>query len=154
MSETVVCVGAVVYRGHDEILLARQAKGHSLEGQWTIPWGMLDRGESPMMAALRETLEEAGVVAEVEGLLGIQELPSPWSGWIGLIYLCRHVSGEPEPQDREMDSARYFNQAELAKIGEHIEPLSAWLAARFFKGEVSFIPSDSSNPLEAKGSFL
>lgn len=79
MSETIVCVGAVVYRG-DEILLAREAKDHPLEGQWTIPWVRLDRGESPMMAALRETSEEAGVVAEVEGLFGVQELPSPWVG--------------------------------------------------------------------------
>lgn len=58
MSETIICAGTVVYRG-DEILLARQSKGHSLEGQWTIPWGRLNKGESPMMAALRETFETA-----------------------------------------------------------------------------------------------
>ena len=153
MPETIVCVGAVVYR-EGEILLARQAKGHPLEGQWTIPWGMLESGESPMLAAQREILEEGGIVAEVEGLLGVQELPSPWSGWLALIYLCRHVSGEPEPQDPEMDAARYFTEADLATIGEPIEPLSAWLAARFYKGEVRSIPSNPLNPLQAKGSFL
>ena len=79
MSESVVCVGSVVRSGK-KILLARQSKGHSLEGQWTIPWGKLDKGESPKQAAVRETYEEAGIVAEVEGLLGIQELPEPWLG--------------------------------------------------------------------------
>lgn len=153
MSETVVCVGAVVCLD-DKILLARQAKGHSLEGQWTIPWGKLDRGESPMLAAVRETLEEGGIVAEVEGLLGVQELPSPWLGWFGLIYLCRHVSGEPKPQDREMDAAKYFTKAKLDEINEPVEPLSAWLAARFYNGEISCIPANSSNPLEKKGTFL
>lgn len=153
MSETIVCVGAVVYQG-DEILLARQAKGHSLEGQWTIPWGRLDRGESPMTAAIRETSEEAGIVAEVEGLLGVQELPAPWSGWLGLIYLCRHVSGDPKPQDREMDAARYFAKRELTEMDERVEPLSAWLAERFYRGDLKVIPPNLSNPLQARGSFL
>ncbi|GGG56798.1 hypothetical protein GCM10011403_12440 [Pseudohongiella nitratireducens] len=153
MSETIVCVGTVVYRD-DKILLARQAKGHSLEGQWTIPWGRLDRGESPMMAALRETFEEAGIVAEVEGLLGVQELPSPWSGWLGLIYLCKHISGDPEPQDWEMDAARYFTIAEIAMMNEPVEPLSAWLADRFYKEELNIIPPHLSNPLKPEGSFL
>ena len=92
MIETVVCVGAVVRRAN-KILLVRQSKGHSLEGRWTIPWGQLDRGESPSAAIARETLEESGVVAEIEGLLGVQELPAPWEGMIGLLYLCNHIDG-------------------------------------------------------------
>jgi ADP-ribose pyrophosphatase YjhB (NUDIX family) len=153
MPETIVCVGTVVRRG-DEILLARQSKGHPLEGQWTIPWGRLNNGESPMTAAVRETLEETGVVADVEGFLGIQELPSPWSGWIGLIYLCQHVSGHPEPQDREMDAARYFTEAELATIAEPVEPLSGWLAQRVFFGNYTVIAMSETNPLGSRGSFL
>lgn len=153
MPETIVCVGALVYRD-DEVLLARQAKGHPLEGQWTIPWGRLDVGESPMKAAVRETAEEAGIVAEVAGLLGIQELPAPWAGWIGLIYLCKHVRGDPEPQEREMDAAQYFSKAELDAMGEPVEPLSRWLIQRFYKGELKVIPANSSNPLQAQGSFL
>ena len=34
----VVCIAAVV-RKADRILLVRQAPGHSLQGQWTVPWG-------------------------------------------------------------------------------------------------------------------
>ena len=86
MSETVICVGTVVRRA-DEVLLVRQSAGHSLEGQWTIPWGQLGQGESPSAAALRETEEEGGIVAEVEGLLGVQELPEPWLGMIGIIFI-------------------------------------------------------------------
>ena len=40
-AQTVVCVGVVVRHG-DRILLVRQSKGHSLEGQWTVPWGHLE----------------------------------------------------------------------------------------------------------------
>ena len=60
MAETILCTGAVV-RLSDSILLVRQSPGHSLEGQWTIPWGQVEGGESPTAAALREIREEAGL---------------------------------------------------------------------------------------------
>jgi ADP-ribose pyrophosphatase YjhB (NUDIX family) len=50
-AQTVVCVAALVRKG-DSILLVRQASGHSLQGQWTVPWGRLEAGESPAAAAL------------------------------------------------------------------------------------------------------
>ena len=62
---TRVCVGAVVTRG-ERVLLVRQSKGHSLEGQWTVPWGHLESGESPAAAAIREAKEEGGVDAVVD----------------------------------------------------------------------------------------
>ena len=78
----VLCVGAVVLRD-DRVLWVRQAKGHSLEGQWSIPWGFVDVGEGAEEAAVRETLEEAGVHIEVSGLLGAQDLRT--EGWIALV---------------------------------------------------------------------
>jgi ADP-ribose pyrophosphatase YjhB (NUDIX family) len=66
-----VCVGAVVLQ-RDQALFVRQAKGHSLEGQWSIPWGIVDPEETPESAAMRETEEEGGVKAEIKGLLGFQ----------------------------------------------------------------------------------
>ncbi len=153
MAETVICVGAVVRRG-DEILLVRQSAGHSLAGQWTIPWGRLEPGESPRAAALRETAEEGGITAAVDGLLGVQELPAPWDGWIALIYLCSHVSGEPQPCDVETDAARYFSRAAWDALAEAREPLSDWLARRVFAGACTAIPMDASNPLPHAGAFL
>ena len=47
----VVFVGTVVLRG-ERALFVRQARGHSLEGQWSIPWGAVDPEESPDVAAL------------------------------------------------------------------------------------------------------
>ncbi|HEY5624446.1 MAG TPA: NUDIX domain-containing protein, partial [Gammaproteobacteria bacterium] len=55
-------VGAVVRREH-EILLVRQSPGHDLEGQWTVPWGRTEEGETPAEAAVRESWEEGGVKA-------------------------------------------------------------------------------------------
>jgi ADP-ribose pyrophosphatase YjhB (NUDIX family) len=149
---TELFVGAVVQR-EQEILLVRQSVGHPLEGQWTIPWGRVEPDESPMSAALREVLEEGGVFASVEGLLGVQELPAPQLGGVALLYLCTHVAGEPHPLDRETDAARYYSLAALDSI-DRMEPLSAWLVRKVFAGVVSIARVDATNPLRSAGSFL
>lgn len=41
------------------------------DGQWCIPCGWIDVGESPVQAAIRETREETGLVVEPLGYLGI-----------------------------------------------------------------------------------
>jgi 8-oxo-dGTP pyrophosphatase MutT (NUDIX family) len=60
-----VCAGAVVLH-EGRVLFIRQAPGHSLAGRWSIPWGLVDEGETPEDAALRETLEESGVSAALQ----------------------------------------------------------------------------------------
>lgn len=51
-------VRTVVVNDRGEILLVRSWFGHQL---WSLPGGGIGRGESPRSAAIRETLEEAGV---------------------------------------------------------------------------------------------
>lgn len=152
-AQTVVCVGVVVRHG-DRILLVRQSKGHPLEGRWTVPWGHLEAGESPVAAAVREVREEGGVEAVVEGLLGVQVLPAPWRGMIALVYLCRHVDGTPAPRDPECDAAAYLSLDELNVLAEPMEPWSDWLVRRVFAGRFTLIECDPSNPLHADGTFL
>jgi ADP-ribose pyrophosphatase YjhB (NUDIX family) len=153
MTRTQLYVGAVVCRG-DEVLLVRQSPGHSLARQWTIPWGHVDAGESPMTAALREVLEEGGVEAAVDGLLGVQELPAPLEGGVGLVYLGRHVAGDLVPRDPETDAARYFSLQALDALTEPKEPWSDWLVRRLFAGALTVTRVDASNPLQTFGSFL
>lgn len=153
MPKTELFVGAVVRRD-DEVLLVRQSPGHSLAGQWTLPWGRVDAGESPMAAAIREVREEAGVEAAIEALLGIQELPKPQLGGVALVYLCTHISGNLTPQDTETDAARYFSASTFRTLAETKEPWSNWLVQRVFSGRLTLIRSDSTNPLQSKGAFL
>jgi ADP-ribose pyrophosphatase YjhB (NUDIX family) len=153
MTQAIVYVAAVVRQDH-RILLVRQAAGHPLEGQWTVPWGRTEHGESPMSAAVRETWEEGGIRAQVEGLLGVQELPSPQEGCVAIVYLCRHVSGTPEPNDRETDAARYFSVSGLDALTEPMEPWSDWLIRRVFAGEITVTYADPLNPLQKHGAFL
>ena len=151
--KTRLYVGAVVQRDR-EVLLVRQSPGHSLAGQWTIPWGHVDAGESPMAAAQREVLEEGGVDATVEGLLGVQELPAPLQGGVGLVYLCRHVGGDLQPRDTDTDASRYVTLQALDALAEPKEPWSDWLIRRLFAGTLTVTRIDDTNPLQRAGSFL
>jgi ADP-ribose pyrophosphatase YjhB (NUDIX family) len=150
----VVCVGGVVLK-EGRILLVRQAAGHILEKKWTIPWGLVDPGEVPEEAILREIVEESGVTAEIRGLLGLQNLPTPWTGWIGIIFLCEHISGVPESDGgRETDRAGYFSFDEIATFEEEIEIWCEWLAKRVLTMEPQIIPPEPTNPYSPKIAFL
>lgn len=148
----VVCVGAVVLQG-ERALFVRQAKGHPLEGQWSIPWGVVDPEESPDTAALRETVEEGGVTAYIEGLLGVQNLRR--EGWVAIVFLCRHVSGTPVSDGGvETDKARYFSLEEMEAFDEPFEPWCEWLVRRVLMGEYHVIPPEESNPYQPRVAFF
>ncbi len=148
----VACAGAVVLK-EKHVLFVRQAKGHALEGQWSIPWGFIDPGESPELAALRETREESGITAEIEGLLGIQNLRH--DGWLSIIFLCRHIGGIPTSDGGiETDQAAYFSLEEMESSDQPIEPWCAWLVRRVLEGQNHFIPLELNNPYQPRTSFL
>lgn len=148
----VACAGTVVLQGN-RALFVRQAKGHSLEGQWSIPWGIVDPEESPDAAAVRETQEEGGVIARIEGLLGIQNLRR--AGWIGIVFLCQHVTGMPMSDGGiETDQAAYFSLEEMDMFDEPFEPWCEWLVRRVLKGEYHLIPSEPDNPYQPRLAFL
>jgi ADP-ribose pyrophosphatase YjhB (NUDIX family) len=142
----------VVLRGN-KALLIRQAKGASLEGQWSIPWGIVEEEEFPSSAALREVREEGGVTAETEGLMGIQNLS--WENSIGLIYLCRHIKGEPLADGGvETDQAAYLSLEEIEVLDQPIEPWCEWIVKRVLRKEHHIIPLESNNPYRPKPAFL
>jgi ADP-ribose pyrophosphatase YjhB (NUDIX family) len=147
-----VCVGTVVLQG-EQALFIRQAKGHSLEGKWSIPWGIIEPNEPPEIAALRETLEEAGIEARIEGLLGIQNLPQ--QGWVGIIFLCQHVSGDPTSDGGiETDRVAYFSLKEMDSFGEPFEKWCEWLVRRVLQGKYHTIPPETNNPYHPRLAFL
>ncbi|WP_420640605.1 NUDIX domain-containing protein [Candidatus Leptofilum sp.] len=149
----VVCVGTIV-RKENKVLWIRQAKGASLAGQWSIPWGIVEANEQPEEAALRETLEEGGIAAAIDGFIGYQNFT--WQGMIGLIYLCHHVEGVPTSDGHETDQAGYFSLAELEalQLQAPIDPWCLWLVRRVLSGDYALIPFLLENPNQPKGAFF
>jgi len=91
-------VGAVVIHEGRVMLVKR---GHPpLAGEWSIPGGVLEVGETVREAAAREALEETGLVVEPKELLGVFDriLRDPANKvryhYVLIDFLCRQVGGE------------------------------------------------------------
>jgi 8-oxo-dGTP pyrophosphatase MutT (NUDIX family) len=102
-------VTAVVVRDR-EVLLVRRSD----TGEWTPVTGIVDPGEQPAVAAERETLEEANIVAVAEAISWVQVTEpiryanGDESQYIDLVFRCRYVSGDPYPADGENTDAAWF----------------------------------------------
>jgi ADP-ribose pyrophosphatase YjhB (NUDIX family) len=68
----IVGIGCVVWQG-DEVLLVKRGKPPGL-GEWGLPGGAQEVGETVFEAAAREVLEETGIVCEPLGLITVLDM--------------------------------------------------------------------------------
>lgn len=105
---------AVVTRGRD-VLLVRRAD----DGQWSPVTGIVDPGEEPADAAVRETVEEAGVRARPTRLAWVHVTPEVTypngdrSQYVDIVFALDWIAGEPHPADGENTDARWFDRDAL-----------------------------------------
>ena len=57
-----------------EVLLVRNSVHGPLPGQWSLPGGGVDFGETPEAALVREVREETGVTCTVNGIVAVDDL--------------------------------------------------------------------------------
>lgn len=132
--QPVPAVGVVVLRG-EEVLLVRRGTPPRL-GQWSLPGGRIEWGETAQAAALRELKEETGVDADLLGLVEVVDavFTSRTSGDVTRHYLlvdfaARWTGGEPVAGDDAAD-ARFFHHSEVAGLVEWEETVRVVEAAR------------------------
>jgi 8-oxo-dGTP diphosphatase len=99
-------------------------------GKWTFPGGYVDLGESPAVAALRETREEVGMRVELGRVLGVYADPADPVAAV-VVYLAKPGIEEASVTD-EATEIRYFAPldipwAEIAFRTTH-DALRDWLA--------------------------
>ena len=63
-----VCVGAIAV-DNDRLLLVRRGHG-AAAGEWSVPGGRVERGETLAEAVVRELLEETGIEGVCNDLIG------------------------------------------------------------------------------------
>lgn len=108
-----MAAGCIVVEGERVLLVKRGIEpGY---GRWVFPGGHVDRGETVEEAALRETLEECGVVAEVDELLGLYSYPG--RPVIIAAYRAHLAAGSPpaRPLDETLEVG-WFTADEVATI--------------------------------------
>jgi 8-oxo-dGTP pyrophosphatase MutT (NUDIX family) len=109
-----VSAGGVVFRGDKgnvEVVIVSVGT----QNRWQLPKGLVDKGENPESAAVREAREEGGVSSEVVQLIETVEY---W--YAGLdsgirvrfhkrvhFYLLRYASGDTKDHDWEVNEARW-----------------------------------------------
>jgi 8-oxo-dGTP diphosphatase len=99
-TQPVVGVGAIILR--EGKILLEQRGNEPARGQWTIPGGVVEVGESLEAAVLRETFEETGLRGEIVGLIDVvDQVHRDKEGKIEYHYVIIdytvEAKGEPKP---------------------------------------------------------
>ena len=114
-----VGVGAVIVQDARAVIVQRGAE--PLKGQWSIPGGMLELGETLRQCAVREALEETGLRVEPSEVLEVLDSihPDPQGRtryhYVLIDFLCRPLGGELRPGG-DAAQARWVTRDELANF--------------------------------------
>ncbi len=113
------CSAAIFDNRREKLLLIQRSDN----GQWCLPSGGMDAGESIVEACAREVLEETGLVVEVGRLVGAYTSPDVLLVYpdgnevqvVGLLFETAVAGGELQVSD-EATAFGYFSPAEMEDI--------------------------------------
>lgn len=131
----VPAVGVVCFNAAGDVLLIQRGTPPRL-GEWSIPGGRLEWGETTKAAALRELKEETGVEAQLIGLIDVVDgiFTSRTTGdvtrhFVLIDYVARHVSGDAVAGD-DAAQARFVAMDALADYDLWDETLAVIVKGR------------------------
>ena len=105
----------VLIDDQERILLVKRSVDPK-KGQWCLPGGFIECGETTEQAALRELREETGLNGQINTLIGVTASPGTLYKSILLVgYLVTHFSGMAEAGDDASDLA-FFDRNDLPEI--------------------------------------
>jgi 8-oxo-dGTP pyrophosphatase MutT (NUDIX family) len=119
VNSLVPSVNVVVVNDDGEILLIRRSDN----GNWALPGGAIDLGESLTQAAVRETKEETGIDCQITGLVGIYTDPKHVILYtsngearqeFSIVLTARPAGGTPTPSSESAD-VRWVSRDELRR---------------------------------------
>ncbi|CAH2714382.1 NADH pyrophosphatase [Neobacillus rhizosphaerae] len=109
-----LAVSGLVKSSEGHWLVVKKRYG-GLKGQWSLPAGFVEAGETADEAVIREVKEETGIDCVVNGLIGLRT--GVIKGEISdnmILFLLEPVGEERViPQENELYDARFIDPAEL-----------------------------------------
>ena len=130
----IVGVGGVVIHNERALLIRRGSA--PLEGEWSIPGGMLEIGETLLEGVQRELLEETAIEVKVLDLIEVFERVTRDEGgrwkyhFVILDYLCEAVRGEALAGSDVTDVA-WARESELSEYS--LTPTAARVIQKAFE---------------------
>ena len=119
LADSTHVTGSAIVVSHRGVILHR----HKRLGIWLQPGGHIDEGESPWDAAVRETLEETGLLAHHPdggpALVHVDVHPGPRGHThLDLRYLLHAAPADPTPPEGESPDVRWFSTAEAMAVAD------------------------------------
>ncbi len=129
-------VAAVILNESNQLLLQKKS-----DGSWSLPAGMIEPGESPSQAVIREVREETGLAVEVERVLGVfggEGFGFAYPNgdqveYTVIMFKCQQTGQFAEDLDEEMFELAWFSRSDMPTLAlpypleclfaENIEPL-------------------------------
>ncbi len=113
-------VSAVVLNERGEILLGQRSDNH----RWSVIAGMMDPGEQPADAVVREVYEETAVHIAIDRLAGValHEVTYPNGDLCHMVntwFRCRAVGGEARVNDDESSAVGWFAPDDLPAMNPY-----------------------------------
>ena len=113
-------MGAIIVLDR-RVLLVRRANP-PLQGEWSIPGGLVETGETTKEAIVREVREETGLTVETIRLIEVFERilrdknARVQYHFVLIDYLCRVISGEAHAAS-DVAELRWASLVELSSLG-------------------------------------
>jgi 8-oxo-dGTP diphosphatase len=131
----IVGVGAVVIDG-TKVLLVRRGQ-EPLKGEWSLPGGALELGETLQQGVVREVLEETGLIVVPGGIIEILDriTPDEASGrvryhYVLIDFVC-HVSGGALCSASDAEEVRWVERDQLQN-GFRLAPVTMVVIEKAF----------------------
>lgn len=145
----IIGVGAVVI-DEGKVLLVRRGQ-EPLKGEWSLPGGALELGETLEQGVVREVLEETGLTVVPAGIVEVLDriTQDDLSGQVRYHYvlvdfLCR-VAGGTMRGGSDAEEARWVDRQELQEQ-YRLAPLTVQVIEKAFRlGLVSDLSDDKEN---------
>jgi len=108
-------VDGIIIKNKNILLIKRG--NEPFQGQWALPGGFVEYGETTEEAVIREIHEETGIRTTIQKILGVYSDPKrdPRGHTISIVYLLKIVRGHPQAGS-DANDIHFFNLNDLPAL--------------------------------------